>query len=238
MRYRTPSARYYTLYADMAKQPHLLIAGATGSGKSVVINGIISTLLTLNSPASARLILIDPKRVELVQYKGLPHTICYASEPGEPTRALQAALQIIEDRYKAMQAQGKRMYDGCHVYVIIDELADLMLTERKTVEPLLQRIGQIARAASVHLIAATQCPLAAVIPTTIKVNLDSRVGLRTRSGQDSRNILGVTGCETLPRYGYGFYMTPDGMSKYEIPMIPDADIDSLIRWWTSPACTA
>ena len=233
-----PGGRYSTLYYDMSKQPHLLIAGATGSGKSVVINGIIHSLLTNHSPATAQFILVDPKRVELVQYKRLPHTIAYASEPGEPARALRQALTLIDERYSAMQHHGLRKYDGADVYVIIDELADLMTTDKKTVQPLLQRICQIGRAAKVHVIAATQCPLASVIPTAIKVNFDSRVGLRCRSGQDSRNILGQTGCESLPRYGQGYYMTPEGLDRWELPMIPDETLTALINYWTSRACVA
>lgn len=229
-------ARYFDLYKSMLDQPHLLIAGATGSGKSVVINGIISTLLMTSTPTSAGLILIDPKRVELVQYKHLPHTLCYASEPGEPARALRQAIAVIEDRYQSMQKRGLRKYDGGHVYVIIDELADLMTTDRKTIQPLLQRLCQIGRAANVHCIAATQCPLATVIPTAIKVNFDSRVGLRCRSGQDSRNILGQTGCEDLPRYGQGYYMTPEGLNRYQIPMVSDDTLARLVTWWTSPQC--
>lgn len=236
--YKTPTGTVYTLFQDMLKQPHLLIAGATGSGKSVVINGIISTLITMHSPAMARLILIDPKRVELVQYKPLPHVIAYASEPGEPARALQQAINMIDSRYRDMQKQGTRKYDGADLYVIIDELADLMTTDRKTIQPLLQRICQIGRAAKVHVIAATQCPLATVIPTAIKVNFDARVGLRTRSSQDSRNILGVSGCEQLPRFGQAFYMTPDGLQKWEIPMVEDETIEKLVAYWTSPACVA
>ncbi len=237
--YITPGGtRYSTLYYDMAQQPHLLIAGATGSGKSVVINGIIHSLLANHSPVTCGLILIDPKRVELVMYKHLPHTIAYASEPGEPARAMRQAIQIIEQRYQYMQKQGLRKFGGGDVYVIIDELADLMTTDKKTIQPLLQRICQIGRAAKVHVIAATQCPLATVIPTAIKVNFDSRVGLRCRSGQDSRNVLGQTGCENLPRYGQGYYMTPEGLDRWNLPMVPDEAINALIDYWTSKACIA
>lgn len=237
--YQTPGGtRYSTLYYDMAQQPHLLIAGATGSGKSVVINGIIHALLANHSPATCGLILIDPKRVELVMYKHLPHTIAYASEPGEPARAMRQAIQIIETRYQSMQKRGLRKFSGGDVYVIIDELADLMTTDRKTIQPLLQRICQIGRAAKVHVIAATQCPLTTVIPTAIKVNFDSRVGLRCRSGQDSRNILGQTGCENLPRYGQGYYMRPEGLDRWNLPMVPDESINALIAYWTSKACIA
>ena len=236
--YRTPGGQYSTLYYDMAKQPHLLIAGATGSGKSVVINGILQALLTNHNPATCRLILIDPKRVELVQYKHLPHTVTYASEPGEPEKALKQAIAITEDCYQHMQKHGLRKWDGADVYVIIDELADLMTTDRKTIQPLLQRNCQIGRAARVHVIAATQCPLATVIPTAIKVNFDSRVGLRCRSAQDSRNILGQTGCENLPRYGQGYYMTPEGLDRWKLPMFEDDDLNALIDYWTSKACVA
>ena len=226
----TPQGQYYSLYADMLKQPHLLIAGATGSGKSVVINGILYTAL-YNSPAAVELILIDPKRVELIDYAQLPHTLKYASEPGDMVQALELAMTITERRYKAMQARHIKKYDGGAVYVIIDELADLMTTNRRQVQPLLQRLAQIGRAANAHIIAATQCPLSAVIPTPIKVNFDSRVGLRTRSKQDSRNILGVGGCELLPRYGQGYYMTPEGLTLYNIPMQTPEDLQALLTYW-------
>lgn len=214
------------MYADMLQQPHLLIAGATGSGKSVIINGLIYTAMQ-DAPREREFILIDPKRVELVDFKHLSHTIQYASEPDDIVNALETALTVTERRYKIMQRQHAKKYDGSHVYVIIDELADLMTTDKKRVQPLIQRLGQIGRAARVHVIAATQCPLACVIPTPIKVNFDARVGLRTRSAQDSRNILGIAGCEKLPRYGKGYYMTPEGMEKVDIPMIPEAEINAL-----------
>lgn len=229
-RYKTPGGTFYTLYRDMLSQPHLLVAGATGSGKSVVINGIIHTAL-LESPAKYQFVLIDPKRVELSEYRKLPHVIRYASEPVEMIQALDYAMTITETRYKEMQRKQVRKYEGPAVYVIIDELADLMTTNRKQVQPLIQRLAQIGRAASVHIIAATQCPLSAVIPTPIKVNFDARVALRTRSAQDSRNILGLKGCELLPRYGEGYYMTPDGLTRYYIPMYPDAERQRIIKYW-------
>lgn len=228
--WKTPAGTTYRLYADMLKQPHLLIAGATGSGKSVVINGLIGTAL-YDSPARVGFILIDPKRVELVQYKRLPHVIRYASEPAEMVSALDAALALTEQRYKAMQRQGLRKSTEADVYVIIDELADLMTTNKKAVQPRLQRLCQIGRAANVHIIAATQCPLAAVIPTPISVNFDSRVGLRTRNAQDSRNILQRTGCELLPRYGQGYYMTPEGVKLWNLPMLPESELTMLCNWW-------
>ena len=228
--WNTPTMEYYSLYADMLQQTHLLIAGATGSGKSVVINGIVATSLK-DSPAQVQYIFIDPKRVELLQYRRLPHCIAYASEPGSMIQALHAALDIIESRYTTMQKQGVRKYTGSNVYIVIDELADLMTTSRKQVQPLLQRIAQIGRAANVHIIAATQCPLSAVIPTPIKVNFDSRVGLRTRSKQDSRNILGCGGCECLPSYGQGYYMTAQGIDLYKIPMYKPDIVQGLTDYW-------
>lgn len=225
-----PQGQYYNLFADMLQQPHLLVAGATGSGKSVVINGIIATALK-DSPAAVQFIFIDPKRVELVDYKRLPHTLQYASEPGDMVQALQLAIDTIERRYKDMQRQHVKQYPGGAVYVVIDELADLMTTNRKAVQPIIQRLAQIGRAANVHIIAATQCPLSAVIPTPIKVNFDSRVGLRTRSKQDSRNILGVGGCEQLPKYGQGYYMTPAGLQLYNIPMYSPAEVARLVDYW-------
>lgn len=235
--WRTPAGTYYTLFKDMSEQPHLLVAGATGSGKSVVLNGIIYTLLH-DSPARVQFIFIDPKRVELVQYRALPHCVQYATEPADMVQALQHAIQITDARYQAMARQGLRKYTGAALYVVIDELADLMTTNKRQVQPLLQRLCQIGRAANVHVLAATQCPLAAVIPTPIKVNFDSRVALRTRSAQDSRNILSRTGCELLPRYGQGYYMTPEGTAKWEIPFTSDSDIDRICQWWQSKQCIA
>ena len=235
--YKTPTGNVYTLYNDMAAQPHLLIAGATGSGKSVVVNGIIYNLL-FNGPASAQLILIDPKRVELSMYKSVPHCIRYVSEPAEMISALQYALAITEQRYQEMQRRGIRKYTGGHVFVIIDELADLMTTAKKQVQPLIQRLCQIGRAACVHVIACTQVCLSSVISTPILVNFDARVGLRTRNAQDSRNILGSAGCERLPRYGQGYFMTPEGIDLWNIPMYSDSALENMVSWWTSRRCIA
>ena len=224
------TGQIYTLYKDMLNNPHLLIAGATGSGKSVIVNGLIYTAL-YNSPKQAQFILIDPKRVELISYKHLPHTIQYASEPGTMVQALNNAMAICESRYKAMQHKQIKKYNGGHIYIFIDELADLMTTNKRQVMPLLQRLCQVGRAANIHVIACTQCPLSVVIPTPIKVNFDARIGLRTRSKQDSRNILDIPGCELLPRYGQGYYMKPGSTQLYNIPMIPDHELNNIIKYW-------
>lgn len=222
----------YALFDRMLKQPHLLIAGATGSGKSVVINGLIYNML-FDGPNKYRFILIDPKRVELVKYKALPHTIKYASEPAETYNALQMSMNITENRYRAMQKAGTVKYTGPGVYIIIDEFADMILTDKR-VKPLIQRLAQIGRAAAVHIVLATQTPIAKVIPTEIKCNFDARCGLRTRSAQDSRNILGFKGLETLPRYGQCIYMDPENTGKYIVPYVDAETLQKHINHWTKP----
>lgn len=228
----TPGGTRPAIYADMTKQAHLLIAGKTGAGKSVVINGIIYSLLIEKTPDECALILIDPKRVELAQWRDCPHCVRYASEPGEPAEALRAALRITEDRFRQMQRERVRRWQGGQVYVIIDELADLMTVSRREVLPLIQRLCQIGRAAGVHVIAATQCPLTKVIPTEIKVNFDSILGLKTVTAQHSRNIIEQTGCENLPPYGYGYYRTPAGITVNRLPMVSDADLDRVEQHWS------
>ena len=234
--YTTPGGSYSRLYADMANQTHLLIAGASGAGKSVVINGILHALLH-ETPAADRFILIDLKRVELDEYRDLPHVITYADDAPGAIQALQTALDTIEARYTYMKPRRPRTYDGSHIYVIIDELADLMTTAGKQAEPLLQRISQIGRGARVHLIMATQSPITKVITTPIKVNMTASLGLMTRSAQDSRNIIYKAGCEKLPYppdagEAYGYYMRGPKCDLYQIPMVPDAERRRVIDHWT------
>lgn len=234
--YRTPGGAFSILYDTMAKQTHLLIAGTTGSGKSTVVNGIIHSQLIQHSPATFQMILVDPKRVELSQYRDLPQTIYYASEKTDIREGFTIAMNIIEKRYQIMQEQGKRKYDGSHVYLIIDELADLMTTDRKAIAPQLQRIAQIGRAARVHIMACTQCPISKVIPTEIKVNFDSRLGLKTRNAQDSRNILDQSCCENLPRYGRGYFLTAEGLKLVNLPQMTDTQLETVINYWKSQTC--
>lgn len=222
-------------YEDMLSQPHLLIAGATGSGKSVVINGLMYTALYSypipTSPNGKQFIFLDPKRVELVAYKDLPHTLMYASEPQEMVDALRYTLQLCDHRYQQMQAQRVRKWPGGDIYVIIDEFADLMTTNRRVVLPLIQRIAQIGRASKIHIILATQTPIAKVLPTEVKCNFDSRVALRTRSAQDSRNITGMSGCEQFPRFGQAYYMTPERECTIPISMYSDEELQARVNWW-------
>lgn len=232
MTYTSPSGTVSGLFFDMLQQPHLLIAGASGSGKSTLLNGIICTALH-QLPEAAQLILIDPKRTELNEYAHTPHALIHATEPDEIPIALEYALEIIENRYKAMQAATERTYNGGHVYIIIDELADLMTTQKKRITPLLQRIAQIGRAARVHLIAATQCPLAKIIPTEIKVNFTAIAGLHTLTRQHSRNIIDRPGCEDLPLYGKCIYSTPRGIAKYAVPYTAPEQIRQIVAYWAA-----
>lgn len=201
----------------LQKQTHILIAGSSGSGKSVLLNDLI---LWLKGHQVSRYIYIDLKMVELVEYRHKLDCIAYADSIESALSALQKSIHIIETRYKRMQRLHQKKSSDLPVYIIIDELADLMTVARKQVQPLIQRISQIGRAAGVHLIVCTQCPLAKIIPTEIKVNFDCVIGLHTRSKQDSRNIIGQPGLETLPLYGYGLLSCPqlEAPELYKIPL--------------------
>ena len=228
MRYITPGGSVYDLYTDIINQPHVLIAGATGSGKSVLINGLIATML-YSAPCERQMILIDPKRVELREYRRLPHCIRYASEPEAIRDALTYAVELMEQRYRGMRRT--REYSGAHVYVIIDELADLLTTDKRAVTPLLARLTQLGRAARIHVIAATQRPTRDIINGQIAVNMDARVALRCPTAQDSRNIIHVPGAEALPRYGQAYYLTPEGLTLTPVPMLSDSERERLIEHW-------
>lgn len=226
----SPTGYYDTLQEIILSDTHVLIAGCTGSGKSVLLNSLIHTAL-LRNPAQVGFALIDPKRIDLVQYRDLPHTDIYRSDPHECYLLLKNVLDLIERRYKHVQNGGampKR-----EMYVIIDELADLMTVNKKEIMPVLQRILQTGRAANVHVIACTQCPIVQVIPTQLKVNFTLCVGLHTRSAQDSRNIIGRNGCEQLPRYGKCILALPDGWKMADVRKIPDEEIGSRIAWWAA-----
>ncbi len=227
----TPNISTYDAVEEWLNAPHLLIAGATGSGKSVLINLLIHNLLG-RAPFDAKMILIDPKRVELVQYKNLPHCIDYASEPDDIVSAIDYAIDYMEWRYKEMQKQGLRETKDGHIYVIIDEYADLMLTNRKQTESKILRIAQLGRAAHVHLIVATQRTTADIINGAIKVNIDHRFALHCPTARDSRNIIEQKGAETLPMYGSAYYFSPKGLERYAIPMVEEAETNRLIQWWT------
>lgn len=228
--WKTPGGIAHNSILDMLQQTHLLIAGATGSGKSVLVNTLIYTAL-FHSPAAVRLVLIDPKRVELVEYSELPHTLKYASEPHDIAKALNMTVDEMENRYKRMQATRQKETTETAIFLIIDEFADLMTTQKRETLPQLQRIAQLGRAAKIHLIIATQRPTRDIINGQIKVNIDSRVALRCPTPQDSRNIIDRKGAETLPRWGYGYYLTPNGCNLIQIPMTDPAEIAARVRFW-------
>lgn len=227
-----PGGVYPRLYKNILAQSHIIIAGATGSGKSVIINGLIYTAL-YNSPGQVQLILIDPKKVELADYKRLPHCTRYADTPRGILEALQAAEKEMDSRFSAMQRCGEKLFSGGDLYIVIDEFADLMTTQRRETLPILCRLAQLGRAARVHLILATQRPTRDIINGQIQVNIAARLALRCPSKQDSRNIIGTTGAELLPRYGRGLYLTPEYFPPVpvDIPMIPQADIQRIIAHW-------
>lgn len=227
----TPGGTVSGLCSDILKQPHTLIAGASNSGKSVLINDIIYTAL-YQDPSRLQLVLIDPKRVELIDYKPLPHTLRYASEPQDIITTLKWCVDLMETRYTEMQRKRIKKYDGSDVYIFIDEFADLMTTHKKETLPLLQRIAQLGRAANIHLIAATQRPTKDIVNGQIKVNMDSRIALRCPTAQDSRNIINVNGAEQLPRCGFGYYLTPERFEKVPIPYITDDELRERVKWWT------
>lgn len=230
----TPEGEYYKHIEHMTQQNHLLIAGCSGSGKSVLINTLIHQLL-MRSPAKLELLLIDPKRVELSGYKKLPHCVGYASEHNEIIKLLKDAVNIMEARYISMQKLQLREYNGKHLYIIFDEFGDLMTTSKKEVEPLIIRLAQLGRAARIHLILATQNPSRQTITAGIKVNVVSSVALRCREALESRMIIGCKGAEELPRYGQGYYFTPEHTSpqRIPIPLTPDEAIKERIEWWTN-----
>lgn len=234
----TPAGDRSHLYADMLQQVHMLIAGASGSGKSTVVNGIMHAAM-YNSPDQVQFILIDPKGTELDMYARLPHTIRYAQTSSECMEALNEAMHITRDRFDAMKRKGLREYDGAHIYVVIDELMYLFnrADVKRQAMDTLQDILVIARAARVHVIACTQNPTTATIPATLRCNFDSRLGLRTSTAQDSRNITGVKGCEcfpnpTLAHTAYGYYMHGGEADVYELTRIDESEIKRLIAYWT------
>lgn len=242
--YISPEGKTYELFEDMLKQPHVLIAGATGSGKSVVINGLISTMLyrcpvdgiSANGKPGAQMILIDPKRVELAAYKDMPHTLAHAAgfNPSAWMQALKQAITIMDKRYEYMERKGLKKYDKGDLYVVIDEWANVYKNGGKDAYKAVLRLTSEGRAAKVHLIMATQVPKANIIPTEIRENFDARVCLRTANAIQSRVIMEENGCEALPRYGKGYYVKPEGTKLWSIPYVKDDEIEVLLNWWNDP----
>ena len=237
----SPGGNVSLLYNRLVNGGHLLIAGSTGSGKSVALNGIIYTLLVTKTPEKCQFVFCDPKRVELMQYKTIPHCIRYASEQGEIIQALQVSVEIMERRYKEMQSKMLKLYDGNDIFIVIDELADIMTINKRVAEPLLTRLSQLGRAAKIHIVACTQNVLAVTIPTTIKCNFPVILGLRTATRHQSRFLIDAPGCEQLPdpkQTGIGYGILKDGASleKWGLMMYSEKEINTVVEYWTSRKC--
>ena len=236
--------------ADLAAMPHLLVAGATGSGKSVMINSLIMSLLMRDTPKQVRLILVDPKRVEFSGYNGLPHLyVPVVTEPRQAASALQWAVSEMERRLKVFERAGARninVYnDMCvngklaemdnppepmpYMVIIIDELADLMMVAGKDVEASIVRIAQLARAAGIHLVLATQRPSANVVTGLIKSNIETRIALSVASGTDSRVILDQVGAQRLLGNGDMLFKERGGLPRRVLGCyVSDPEIEEVV----------
>lgn len=228
--YTVKPMEYYTFYQKLLEGNHILIGGKTGSGKSVLLNDFLYNILA-QSPVRNEYFLIDPKRVELSWYRDLPHCIGYADNTPSAINVLNQAVSIIERRYKEMERKHLRLYDGGTIYIIIDELADLMTISKKQVMPLLQRIAQIGRASKVFLICATQSPSRITIPAALTLNFTCRIALQCFSAIESKQILGEKGAEDLPRHGFCYVKDNDGLVKATVPLTSDTELNERIEYW-------
>lgn len=242
------------VFAELNKMPHLLIAGATGSGKSVCINGIITSLLMRTKPHEVKMMLIDPKKVELAVYNGVPHLLApVVTDPKRASQALKKVVQEMERRYELFSHTGTRNIEGYNEYlvkqnkktgekqpllpyivVIVDELSDLMMVAPSDVEESIMRLAQMARAAGIHLIIATQRPSVDVITGVIKANIPSRIAFAVSSQTDSRTILDMGGAEKLLGRGDMLYL-PAGQSKpirVQGAFVSDEEVEKVVAFVT------
>jgi S-DNA-T family DNA segregation ATPase FtsK/SpoIIIE len=232
--------------ADLGRMPHLLIAGATGSGKSVCVNALICSLVMRAKPDEVKFILIDPKRVELAQYRGLPHLLTEVIvEPEKAVNALKWTVGTMESRYHEFALRGVRNIAGYnaalradeprmpYIVVVIDELADLMMMSAYEVEATITRIAQLARATGIHLVVATQRPSVQVVTGLIKANIPSRIAFAMTSGTDSRTILDAGGAEDLLGRGDMLYLPIDAPRAVRLQgvLVTDPEIEALARFW-------
>lgn len=235
MKYTLPTPNTHYSFCDLVfEASHVLIGGTTGSGKSVFIDEYIYSALGRFTPEQLNLVLIDPKRVSLFKYKNLPHAIAYETENDRIIAALDNVIKEMEKRYNYMQSTGAVKYSGAYIVVVIDELADLMVTCKNAIMPRLQRIAQLGRAARIKLLAATQAPNRKVIPAELAVNFTGRVALRCLSAIESKQIIGKAGAENLPQHGKAIYLHSNG--RYydaDIIKVSDYEIENRIRFWES-----
>jgi S-DNA-T family DNA segregation ATPase FtsK/SpoIIIE len=225
---------------DLSKTPHLLVAGTTGSGKSVFINTLLTSILYKFSPEELRLILIDPKMLELSVYNDIAHLLTpVVTEPKKAIIALKWVCKEMERRYSLMNEEGTRSLEGYNqksveklpfIVVFIDEMADLMMTAGKEVEHYVQRLAQMARACGIHLVMATQRPSVDIITGSIKANFPSRISFQVASKYDSRTVLGEVGAEQLLGNG-DMLMSKNGSSlvRYQSAFISDGEVNKLIK---------
>jgi S-DNA-T family DNA segregation ATPase FtsK/SpoIIIE len=232
---------------DLAKMPHLLIAGATGSGKTVCLNAVISCILMCNTPYDTRMIMVDPKRVELVQFNSLPHlSTPVIVDTNKAVNALRWLNQEMDLRYQKLAAAGARNIEGYNktrtgkdkmpnIVLIIDELADLMMAGFDEVEHILCRLAQLARAIGIHLVVATQRPSVDVVTGLIKANFPTRISFAVTSQVDSRTILDMVGAEKLLGKGDMLYMPTEESKPKRLQgcFISDAEIERLVYFWNS-----
>jgi S-DNA-T family DNA segregation ATPase FtsK/SpoIIIE len=238
-----------SIVADLTRMPHLLIAGATGQGKSVCINALITSLLFQATPEHMRLLLIDPKRVELTGYNGLPHlALPVLVESHQAAAALRWAVAEMDRRYKMFSAEGVRNIAAYndkaiqrqaralpYVVIVIDELADLMMVAAGEIEELICRIAQLARAVGIHLIIATQRPSTDIITGLIKANIPSRIAFAVGSQVDSRVILDTGGAEKLLGRGDMLYQPVDAGKPTRIQgaFVSDPEVEAVVNFWKS-----
>jgi len=218
--------------------PHLLIAGTTGSGKSVCINTIILSLLYRHKPSMCKFILIDPKMLELSTYEGIPHLLCpVITEAKKAASVLGWVVKEMESRYRLMTKKGVKNIDGYnskhslampYIVVIVDEMSDLMLVAGKEIENYIQKLSQMARAAGIHIIMATQRPSVDVITGTIKANFPTRISFQVTSKIDSRTILGEQGAEQLLGKGDMLYMSSaNRIIRIHAPFVSENEIEKV-----------
>jgi S-DNA-T family DNA segregation ATPase FtsK/SpoIIIE len=239
---------------DLTRMPHLLIAGATGSGKSVCVNALLAGFLLKHTPDQLRLVLIDPKRVEMSMYKELPHLLVpVVTEADHAVAALRWAVTEMENRYKLFASHSVRNIAGFnakapdvglepvpYIVVIIDELADLMMVSGNEVEELICRIAQLARAVGIHLVVATQRPSADIITGLIKANIPSRIAFAVSSGIDSRVVLDEMGAEKLLGRGDMLYLPVDAGKPTRIQgvMVSDHELEAVVEHWKQQGAPA
>jgi len=234
------------IIGDLTSMPHLLIAGTTGSGKSVCINTIILSLLYRHTPDKCKFILIDPKMLELSTYEGIPHLLCpVITEAKKAASVLGWVVKEMENRYRLMTKEGVRNIDGYNskhklpmpfIVVVVDEMSDLMLVAGKEIESYIQKLSQMARAAGIHIIMATQRPSVDVITGTIKANFPTRISFQVTSKIDSRTILGEQGAEQLLGKGDMLYMSSaNKIVRIHAPFVSDNEIEKINNFLRSQA---